>query len=376
MLQRLLMAAAGSLMLALVCPAVVAEELSEEDLKKIAAIDYRGIGFSSRSEDLLQTIPSAELNATHVGSDKGISTYEVRDDSANDCVLLRFFDGALVEIDFIYFANRVASEGGADAITSRAVKKFGPPAMKIDKTRLWDFPTIDRRVIGSYENKKWSLHVYHRSRRLAIRGYKDTSVDPESWMQVTVGPAVPRKSKTTDSVPGVVIRGIQGKAERDHPDSRTTQDYVVGNQIRARQELNNVDCPQGMPSRVFRSMKGRIASDYPADYSTQIRVLKRQLSAYAEIPNVDCPRDMSLRVFKSLKDRIARDHPTDYSTQIFVLKRQLFAYAEIANMSTPFNMAGSHFFSFNENFARPNPSAESNTGKHLPYGHSRIRPIR
>lgn len=140
----------------------------------IAALTYRGVGFAATSQELLAAVPTARLGDDHVG--ERIATYEVWDDQSNDCVLLRFVDDALIEIDFIYFPHRVESNGGMAAMRSRSIERFGAPTTQTDQTLLWDFPAIDRMVIAFSANRKWSLHVYHRSRRLAMTDYKDTTV--------------------------------------------------------------------------------------------------------------------------------------------------------------------------------------------------------
>jgi hypothetical protein len=214
MLQRYLLMPATSLIFAIISSVATATEISEENLQTIATLNYRGIGFTSSQQDVLQVLPKANLNNKHLGSKIGISTYEVRDDTANDCVLLRFFDDELVEIDYISFPNRIAGKGGTDAMTSKAIKRFGPPTKQNGDTLFWDFQTINRIVVVSRENRKWSLHIYHRDRRLGIPLYKDTTVDVrESWMQVSVGPTIPHKSMATssDTTQSKTTKSIAGK---------------------------------------------------------------------------------------------------------------------------------------------------------------------
>ena len=275
------------LLFTIVCSAAVAEEISKETLQNIAAIDYRGIGFSSTQQDLLKALPGND----HVSSSKGVSTYEIRDDASNDCVLLRFSDDELVEIDFIYFPSRVSSKGGEEVLTNRALERFGTPTKREDKTILWDFPTIDRIVVSSYENENWSLHVYHRSRRLEIPGYKDASATPKaSRIQITVGLAVPYKSKTPTSVAGSIHR------------------------------------PQKMPTRVFKFLKGKIARDYPTNRPMQAYSMEKQLAAYTEMANMSTPDGMAGSHFFRLKSTAVRKHPYNYSTQLYVLKRYINEY--------------------------------------------------
>jgi hypothetical protein len=69
MLQHLLMATA---ILVNASSAVIAEELSDEKLQKIAVIDYRGIGFSSSQKDLLKALPEAKPNRHDAGNAYGV----------------------------------------------------------------------------------------------------------------------------------------------------------------------------------------------------------------------------------------------------------------------------------------------------------------
>jgi len=289
-----------------ICSSAVAGELSDEKLQEIEAIDYRGIGFSSNLQDLLKALPGNGRVS------QGVATYEIRDDESNDCVLMRFADDELVEIDFIYFPSRVSSKGGGAILTSRALEKFGTPTRQEDKTLLWDFPTIDRIVVSSYEDGKWSLHIYHRTRRLGIPDYKDASVTPKaSRIQITVGPMVPAgyTSRRHGNAPRSVIEpinmvAITRNARNDHPDDYSTQEYVIGNQVQAYKKLKNLICPRGMTAHDFKNLKDTVAKDHPVDYSTQVYVLKNQLKSYTRLIMSDKPSGISARATTTNKATI------------------------------------------------------------------------
>jgi len=322
-----------------------ADEVSEKTLQEIAAIDYRGIGFSSNRQELMEAISEAKLNNNHIGSKKGIATYEVRGDIDNDCVLLRFFEDKLVEINFIYFPKRIASKGGKDVLATQAIEKYGVPTIKNGKTLFWAFPSIDRIVVVSYENKKWSEHIYHHTRRLEIPDYKDTSVDiDESWMKVTVGLRVPYKSTTprkpitsTRAVSGSLVKAIEEipekvlgvilqESKQDHPQNLSTQDSVVSKQVRAYHKWKKDDRPRNIPPRVYKYLKAKIARNYPGDYSTQNYVMERQLSAYTKIADMSTPTGMAGSHYFRFKESARRKHPRDYSTQLYVLNRYIDKY--------------------------------------------------
>jgi len=324
----------GSLILAMLlhavtCSSIAAKDISEKALQEIAVMEYRGIGFSSSPKDLLKAIPGARLNNSHVGSQKGILTYEIRGgDTDNDCVLLRFFENELVEIDFIYFPKRLASQGGKDALATQAVKNYGSPTIKNGETLFWDFPSMDRIVVVSYEDKKWSKHIYHRSRRLGIPDYKDTSVDiDKSWMRVEVGPQVPyQQQRATNAVPSSVMKIILRDARQDHPVSQSTQNYVVGKQARAYLKWKNFGCPRRMPAHIFKYLRAKIARDHLENYSVRNFVLKKQLAAFEVMKDMKAPEGMAGSHFFTLRKSSIRRHPYNYSTQLFVLNRYIDKY--------------------------------------------------
>jgi len=279
------------LLFAIVCSSAVAEGLSDKKLQKIAAIDYRGIGFSSTQQDLLKTLPNAKLKGDHPGSDIAVLTYEFRDDPAIDCVLFRFFDDALVEIKYFYFPTRLAAMGGAKPLTSLAVEEYGSPTMRANEKLLWDYPTIDRMIVVASENGQWSMSLLHRLRRLGIPDYKDASAVPKKFrMHVAVGRAVPdgHASRRHEKTPRFVMEAINMEAitraaKHDHPSDYSTQYFVINNQVRAYEELSDFRRPRDMPTGDYANLRNRIAKDHPADYSTQAFVLKNQLQAYTQL---------------------------------------------------------------------------------------------
>jgi len=310
---------------------IVAEGNSEEELQKIAAIKYRGLDFSSNVSDLLKARSNAKLNNNHPGSDKGVLTYEIRDDSDIDCVLLRFFDDALVEIKYFYFPPRVSVMGGPQPLTSLAVEEYGVPTKRIKQKLFWDYPSIDRMIEVNSENGQWTMRLLHRSRYLGVPDYKDTAINSnKSWMQVAIGPPVPSKPKsrpkTKSSVPDSVVEAIERKAKFDHPNDSHTQFHVVDDQNRAYLEWTEYECPREIPNRVYKFLRGKIARDHLTDYPTRIYVLRNQLSAYMELANMSKPTGMAGSHFFSLRTSAVRKHPRNYSTQLYMLKRYINDY--------------------------------------------------
>ncbi len=203
------------LLFTLACSAVGAEGLSDKRLQKIAGIEYRGIGFSSTQKDLLKTLPKAKLNDRHAGSNRGIATYEYRDDPAIDCVLLRFFDDELVEIQYVYFPITIARMGGAKPITALAVAEYGEPTKQVGQKRLWAFPSIDRAIVVSESKGQWSQQVFHSSRHNSLPDYPKTTATPkENRMLVATGRVVPDMSESS-RVGSNTIFGKQSVAYRE-----------------------------------------------------------------------------------------------------------------------------------------------------------------
>jgi hypothetical protein len=291
--------------------------------------DFRGVTFSLTPEELPKLLPGAALKTYHPGHTEGIRTYELRNDVDYDCVLLRFSENALIEIDFIYFPKRVAAKGGADALKTQALEVFGAPTTQTDHTLLWDFPQSNRMVVAFYVNQKWSLHVYDRARRLKIPRYQDTTVSiEESGLNVFVGPAVPgpiSPAKTT-AIPHSVMDDIQRNALLEHPTSPATQNYVVDKDVQAFETLENYRCPAEMQPRVFEFLLGRVRRDHPHDYSTQLYVLNRQVAAFEELRSMKTPTGVARSHYYVFRRHAANRHPYDYSVQLFVLKRYIDDY--------------------------------------------------
>jgi hypothetical protein len=309
-------------------PAVGGEAVNDV-LGIVEGKDFRGVTFSLNSEELPKLLPGAVFKAYHPGNTEGIRTYEVRNDVDYDCVLLRFFENALIEIDLIYFPKRVAAKGGVDALKTQALEVFGAPTTQTDQTLLWDFPKSNRMVVAFYVNDKWSLHVYDRARRFTIPGYQDTTVaSEESGLNVFVGAEVagPASAAKQTSIPSSAMDAIEQKALISHPTSPVTQDYVVGEDVRAYRTLENYRCPPEMQPRVFEYLLGRVRRDHPNDYSTQLYVLNRQVAAFEELRNFKAPTGVASSHFYLFKRAAANRHPYDYSVQLFVLKEYIDDY--------------------------------------------------
>lgn len=156
-----------------------AEPLLEEVLKSISSSGYRGVEFSSSLQEALNMLPKAKQNHTHAGTKEGIITVEVWDDKISDCVLLRFADKKLIEIQYVNFPVTVANKGGRRALNALAVNVYGNPTNRNGQKLTWDFPSIDRTIIISEVNGRWSQHVLHRSRRNSLTEYVATTAVPK-----------------------------------------------------------------------------------------------------------------------------------------------------------------------------------------------------
>lgn len=371
----------------LFCVTPMFAQLSAEHLDKLSAYHYQSVDFSTTEQQLLQSLPEAKLEPTHKGSELGVRTYEYRENLEGECVLFRYFENLLVEIDIIYFPSKVAACGGAPTLMQEAVKRFGQPMLQENDTLLWDFPSIDRMVVISLENGNWSLHVYHRARRLAIPEYKDTSAAPRSaQITVTEGFVVPYESQNTPSVPRksriVVSEGfaipqqptdmssvpksemapikqqarmdylpllvpllallilllllplllrllmaiIAQRARKNPPPNLSSRGYLGGKQDVAYQEFKRLKCPANVPQLIFKILSHKIAQDYGSDHATQLDVLKKQISDYLELENMATPEGMAGSHFLAFRNSAASRHPYDYSTQLYVLRQYINDY--------------------------------------------------
>ncbi len=318
------------LIAAIVCstaPSAGADQISRVTRSIVDGEAYRGVDFSSTPEKMRTLLPNAFPNLLHPGTKQGIQTYEVRDDADYDCVLLRFRDGTLIEIDLIYFPQRVAELGGVAALKATAIEALGEPATKTDQTLLWDFSKLNRMVVAFDANGKWSLHVYDRARRRVMRDYKDTTAMPDaSHLQIVVGPPAPYLPPPRDEIPGPVIKAIRQTALLDHPTSRVTQDYVIGQQVRAFHDIDNYPCPPQMRQRVFEYLVEKIKRDHPNNYDVQLYALDQQVQAFEELIGMTTPKGMATSHFVTLKKDAAHRHPYNYSTQLYVLNRNIDEY--------------------------------------------------
>jgi len=129
-------------------PAIGAEPIEQSGQRIVDGATYRGIDFSSTLVETRERLPHAFPNSLHPGTEQGILTFEVRDDPDRDCVLLRFKEGTLIELDMIYLPSSVKALGGVAALNAKAVEVLGEPATKTDKTLLWDFPQNNRMVVA------------------------------------------------------------------------------------------------------------------------------------------------------------------------------------------------------------------------------------
>ena len=78
-----------------------------------------------------------------------------------------------------------------------------------------------------------------------------------------------------------------------------------------------------VPTR-FECMMKEIKSDHPNDKSTQLYVLKQQVTAYWDIREADYPNEI---LYAALTD-----HPCDFSTANYVVKQQIEADSVLSNL--------------------------------------------
>lgn len=317
--------------LALTTCARAEEDMASQARRIVEGEAYRGIELGTSIRDANSNLPRMFFNPQHSGQQQGIVTYENRADEAFDCVLLRFKDDALIELDFIYFPDRVAQLGGIQSLRQRAIDSFGPPATSTTETMLWDFPAENRMIVGFAVNGKWSLHLYDRQRRRTIVDYRDTTVSADrGQLQVAIGPAMPAPSTAGQAIstpPAPLLR----QSTSQTPISATSTVAATSNlearqQVRAYFNLDNYPCPPRMNERVFNYIRNRIKRDHPLDYHWQLHELDQQVTAFEELGGMTTPTDMATSHFTELRRDAARRWPYDYEMQLYVLKKDVDEY--------------------------------------------------
>ena len=130
-------------------------KLTEEQLQKVAAIEHRGIGFGTSLPEFLKLRPDAQPTRPIAGGANGVSAYELPDDPAADHVIIAFLGTEMIEIGYVFEANRVAENGDGFILLDRAIARFGRPTTVADASAHWDFPTIDRTVRSKANPSEW-----------------------------------------------------------------------------------------------------------------------------------------------------------------------------------------------------------------------------
>lgn len=151
--------------------------------KRVAAIDYRGVGFATSRDQFLARFPGArvvELPNAH----PRVSCYAIRDFERNiDLVSFHFLDERLMCLQYAYEGDRLRELGGASTLNENAKARFGPPHTEHALGLAWSFKEADRRVLAAGGEDVWTLTV---SSLAAATEAKSLAAEAESL--VDLGP--------------------------------------------------------------------------------------------------------------------------------------------------------------------------------------------
>jgi hypothetical protein len=292
--------------------AVGLPKLTEEQLQKVAAISHDGIGFSTSLSEFLERCPEAKPTRAIAGGANGVSAYELTDNEAADHVIFAFLGQELIEIGYIFEAERVAENGDGFILLDRAIARFGRPTTIADASAHWDFPTIDRTVRSKATANEWWLRICRRSSWENLPQAK--SLAPTAI--VNSQPIKPR-----GTVPEEALAAIRKNARFEHPGEPEDQAHYVETQIAAYREVERY-IPDGIPAGIIAHLKQQAKRKHRNNFQLQLIELKRQTKGYWGLQEYERPDSIAQGTMYRLYEAVARDHPYDFATQLYALDRR------------------------------------------------------
>lgn len=129
------------------------------------------------------------------------------------------------------------------------------------------------------------------------------------------------------SMPDDVVNLIRENAKAQHPDDFSTQRYVIQNQTKAWEQLQDFS-PEDLPEEITEAILTAARDDHPNDFSTQIYVARKEVDAWRQIRTLTS-EEVPANVIHRIKQKAASDHPGDYSTQFYVIIKELAAWKQM-----------------------------------------------
>lgn len=169
-----------------------------------------------------------------------------------------------------------------------------------------------------------TLAVWQASSLIAANS---SSIDEVSVLDLANEPAVKRPAPAT--IPAAIVKRIEAKAAKSHPDNYSTQLYLIEREKEAYLELQTLSPPQGVPKTVFKQVSADAKKSHPDNYSTQRYVIGNQLDAYLYLKSYTPPRGIPSAAFKGIVRKAAKYHRTNYSTLKYVIENQVDAYLKM-----------------------------------------------
>ncbi|KIO60969.1 hypothetical protein B4065_3458 [Caldibacillus thermoamylovorans] len=117
---------------------------------------------------------------------------------------------------------------------------------------------------------------------------------------------------------------VEKKAEADHPDNKSTQEYLIKEQLNAYKELKELKIDTNVKQKILN----KAIEDHPYNFSTIKYLYKEQLDAYEELKELVIDTNIKEKVL----NKAIEDHPYNFSTIKYLYKEQLDAYEELKEL--------------------------------------------
>ncbi|KYD07966.1 hypothetical protein B4102_0600 [Heyndrickxia sporothermodurans] len=117
---------------------------------------------------------------------------------------------------------------------------------------------------------------------------------------------------------------VEKNAKADHPDNKSTQEYLIKEQLNAYKELKELKIDTNVKQKILN----KAIEDHPYNFSTIKYLYKEQLDAYEELKELVIDTNIKEKVL----NKAIEDHPYNFSTIKYLYKEQLDAYEELKEL--------------------------------------------
>ncbi len=143
----------------------VAQELDSvaQRLQEIEAMGYENIDFTVSKPQFLNEFRGA-TKVPNEDEGIGVTYYAVQGvENNSDVIGFQFLNDELMNLLISYQGDRIDQLGGADALKTDVIERFGRPTEENDIGTVWSFPTIDRKIVAVLHEGMWTLSIQRTS---------------------------------------------------------------------------------------------------------------------------------------------------------------------------------------------------------------------